>query len=72
MTAPGISEQVYKAINTALRLIGHRPDRYDADAVIGSLMSEGIHVMSSDDVNRAMFDDRCDYECATCHPEDDE
>ena len=67
-----MSLPVSNAIAEALRVIGHTPDTYDVDAVYGTLISHGIHVMSADDVISRMFDDRCDFECPTCHPEDDE
>lgn len=63
-------DRVAKAINDALRLVGHRADIYDADAVIGRLLEHGIHVIDSDQVMTGMFDDRCDFECTTCHPEE--
>jgi hypothetical protein len=52
-------------------VIGFTPSRYDADAVYGCLLNRGIHVMSEDDVTGAMFNDRCDFECPICHPEDE-
>jgi hypothetical protein len=66
-----MSTQVDRAMHAALRLIGHTPDRYDVDAVLGSLMSAGVHVLLDEDVTEAMFGDRCDFECPICHPEDD-
>jgi hypothetical protein len=65
-----MSAQVERAMWDALRLIGHTPDRYDIDTVIGSLMSAGVHVLLDADVTEAMFGDRCDFECPICHPED--
>lgn len=63
--------QVQNAVAEALRLVGHTPDTYDVDAVIGTLGSRGVMVMTSDDIEAAMFQDRCDFECSVCHPEDD-
>lgn len=64
--------KVHNAIAEALRLIGHSPDTYDVDAVYGTLIERGIHVMSPDEVTGAMFNDRCDFECSVCHPEDED
>lgn len=68
MTAP--DTQTRNAIHRALTLIGHTPTGYDIDAFYGTLQDAGIHILTTDGMERAMFDDRCDYECPTCHPED--
>lgn len=65
-----MSAQVRNAILHALEVVGHHPDKFDIDAVIGTLEGEGIHLMTGDESIAAMFDDRCDFDCLTCHPED--
>jgi hypothetical protein len=58
------------AVDEALRLLGITPDVYDVDAFIGTLEGRGIHIASADTIEALMFNDRCDFECSTCHPED--
>lgn len=67
-----MSTRVHNAIDRALRLVGHTPDRYDVDALFGSLLQDGMHVVTSGDIEAQMFEDRCDFECAVCHPEDED
>lgn len=71
MTVPPMSQKVANAIDSALCLVGHRPDTYDVDAVFGSLMQAGVHVVTADQIEAQMFTDRCDFECSICHPEDE-
>jgi len=72
MTLAPMSNKVHRAIDDALRLVGHTPDRYDADAIYGYFIEAGIHVMNTDEVTSRIFDDRCDFECHICHPADEE
>ena len=72
MSVPRMSTKVSNAIGRAFRLVGHTPDVYDIDAVYGSLLEDGVHVVTSDDIEAQMFDQRCDFECHICHPEDDD
>ena len=71
MSVPRMSTKVSNAIGRAVRLVGHTPTGYDIDAIYGSLLEDGVHVTTSDDIEAQMFQDRCDYECSVCHPEDE-
>ena len=64
-------ERIRGALENGLRLCGFEPDRYDADAILGRLLENGIRVITNDDVEAVMFNDRCDFECTVCHPIDD-
>lgn len=72
MTGVGLTPQVSNAILRALEVVGHHPDQYDVDAVYGTIVDAGIQFITSDHVMAQSFEDRCDFECSVCHPEDDQ
>jgi hypothetical protein len=64
------STKARRTLMDALKLCGYSVGRYDDDAIFGYLQTAGIHLMDEVDVTRAMFEDRCDFECTICHPDE--